>query len=196
MEHAMNAAEIQYNLEGDGGGEGRSGRAVFWDRDGTLMEEVHYCSDPALVRAIPGAGEAMKRLRSAGWLNVIVSNQSGIGRGRFTVADYEAVNRELFRQLGLVPDGAFFCPDDPAVPSKRRKPAVGMVEEACAEMGIDPRLSWFVGDKDIDVACGKGSGCRTILVLTGYGREHRLCGADLLASDAAEAGALILGPAR
>jgi len=183
----MNAAGIQHNLRKPGGGRRA---AVFWDRDGTLMEEVHYCSDPARVRAIRGAGDGLARLRFAGWLNVIVSNQSGIGRGRFGVGEYEAVNAELFRQLAFQPDAAYFCPD--VGPTHRRKPATGMVEEACADLSIDPGLSWFVGDKDIDIACGRAAGCRTVLVLTGYGKDFRGCGADFIARDAAEAARHIL----
>lgn len=171
----------------------RAGRkAVFFDRDGTLMEEENYCKSPEKVRAFPGTAAALAELRNQGWLNILITNQSGIGRGYFTTAEYEAVNAELFRQLEGALDAAYFCPDSPDVPSPRRKPGTGMVEEAVRDHGIEPRHSWFVGDKDIDIHCGKTAGCRTILVLTGYGKQHQGCGADFTAKDAAEAAQIIL----
>lgn len=168
-------------------------RAVFFDRDGTLMHEEDYCSDPARVRAIPGARDALAELHRQGWLNIIITNQSGIGRGYFTVADYEAVNAELFRQLGGTIDAAYHCADHPDIPTPRRKPATGMIEEAIRDHGINPPRSWFVGDKDIDVTSGRNAGCRTILVLTGYGENHRDCGADFIAADVTAAIRIILG---
>ena len=162
-------------------------RAVFFDRDGTLMQEVEYCDTPSKVRVVAGAAEALAGLREAGWLSVLVTNQSGIGRGYFSEAAYEAVNAELFRQLGHIPDASYHCPDHPDRPTSRRKPGTGMVEEAVRDLGIDPGASWFIGDKDIDVACGRAAGCRTILVSTGYGADHSGCGADFVATDVAEA---------
>lgn len=171
---------------------GGARKAVFFDRDGTLMEEENYCKDPASVRAFPGAAAALAGLRANGWLNVLITNQSGIGRGYFTTVDYEAVNAELSRQLGAPLDAAYCCPDHPDIPSKRRKPGTGMIEEAVRDHGLDTRRSWFVGDKDIDILCGKAAGCRTILVLTGYGEQYRHCGAEFVAKDIAEAAQIIL----
>jgi D-glycero-D-manno-heptose 1,7-bisphosphate phosphatase len=167
-------------------------RAVFFDRDGTLMEEEDYCKDPARVRAIPRAGEALASLRREGWLNVIITNQSGIGRGYFTMADYERVNAELFRQLGKTIDASYCCPDHPDQPSARRKPGTGMIEEAVADHNIDTSKSWMIGDKNIDVQAGRDAGCRTILVLTGYGEKHQQAGADFIARDVVEAVEIIL----
>lgn len=167
-------------------------RAVFFDRDGTLMAEEHYCASPSRVRAIPGAAEGLAELRRRGWLNIVITNQSGIGRGYFTTAEYEAVNAELFRQLGGGIDAVYYCADHPSVPTSRRKPGTGMVEEACAEHGIAAGNSWFIGDKDVDIGCGRAAGCRTILVLTGYGEEHRSSGADFVAPDVAAAIQIVL----
>jgi len=161
-------------------------RAIFFDRDGTLMREEDHCDHPSRVHAIPGAAEALAELRTLGWLNVIITNQSGIGRGYFTMADYEAVNAELFRQIGPV-DAAYCCPDHPSTPTPRRKPGTGMIDEGVRDLGIDPKQSWMIGDKDIDIACGRAAGCRTVLVLTGYGEKHRDCGADYIAKDVTEA---------
>lgn len=165
-------------------------RAVFWDRDGTLMDEVDYCGSPDLVRVIPGAGEALARISRAGWKNVMITNQSGIGRGYFSAEDYHAVNARLFALLGIAMDGVYFSPDVQASP--RRKPATGMVHEACRDLGIDPGTSWFVGDKPADILCGQAAGCRTILVQTGYGALHLDCGADVIVPDAVAAAGVIL----
>jgi D-glycero-D-manno-heptose 1,7-bisphosphate phosphatase len=167
-------------------------RAIFLDRDGTLMDEANFCDDPARVRAIPGAAESLAELRRHGWLNIIVTNQSGIGRGYFTIADYQAINAELFRQLGGEIDAAYFSPDHPDHATLRRKPGTGMIEEASRDHGVAPEKSWFVGDQDSDILCGRTAGCRTILVLTGCGRQHRDCGANFIARDIVEAAQIIL----
>jgi len=173
--------------------------ALFLDRDGTLMQEVHYCRDPALVVLYPGVPEALRRLKAAGFRLVIITNQSGIGRGYFTEAEYQAVHRELLRQLcaalppGEAPliDATYHCPD--ALPSPRRKPAPGMVLEAVRDLGLDPARSWFVGDKAVDVECGRRAGTRTILVRTGHGATEPEAGADFTAADLVHAAEIILG---
>ncbi|NDG71878.1 MAG: HAD family hydrolase, partial [Proteobacteria bacterium] len=126
-------------------------RAIFLDRDGTLMEEVNYCNDPATVQAIPGAGETLTLLRKEGWLTVIVTNQSGLAKGLITPNQYEAVNAELLHQLGGGIDAIYFCPDHPAQPTERRKPQPGMLLEAASDLEIDLSSSWMIGDKPIDV---------------------------------------------
>ena len=167
-------------------------RAIFLDRDGTLMDEVNFCDEPSRVRAFPGAAKCLAELHHDGWLNIIVTNQSGIGRGCFTIANYEAVNAELFRQLRGAIDAAYFSPDHPDHATHRRKPGTGMIEEASRDHGVALEKSWFVGDKDSDILCGRTAGCRTILVLTGYGRQHRDCGANFIARDIVEAAQIIL----
>jgi len=164
-------------------------RAVFFDRDGTLMDEVEYCSDPAKVKLIPGVPEALEELKKAGFLAIIVTNQSGIGRGWFTEAQYTAVQEELLRQIGAGRiDASYFCPDVPGVPSLRRKPAPGMLLEAAAEFEIDLSASFLVGDKALDLECGRRAGTRTILVRTGYGaaleRDPAFIAPDHIADDA------------
>jgi D-glycero-D-manno-heptose 1,7-bisphosphate phosphatase len=160
-------------------------RAVFFDRDGTLMEDVHYCGDPALVRVYPGVSEALMRLRAAGWAVFILTNQSGIGRGLITEDQYLEVQAEFLRQTGTV-DGSYYCADGPDAPSERRKPAPGMLLDAAREHGIDLAESWMVGDKAVDVECGRRAGTHTIQVLTGYGSQQK-GGADLTCRDALEA---------
>ena len=190
--------------------------AVFLDRDGTLMEEVHYCADPALVRLFPGTAAALRRLVEHGYLCVIITNQSGIGRGLLTEAQSHAVQAEVLRQLGTqekedqelrnsggaadsspsVIAASYFCPDAPPPPSPRRKPEPGMVLEAARDLGIDLARSWFVGDKAADIACGARAGTRTLLVQTGYGAQTAATPCepppDFLVKDVAAAVELVL----
>jgi D-glycero-D-manno-heptose 1,7-bisphosphate phosphatase len=157
------------------------------------MEEVDYCNDPADVRAIAGAAAGLARLRAAGWLIIIITNQSGLSSGKITQVQYEAVNAELGRQLDGLIDAVYFCPDAPANPTHRRKPGTGMLDEATIDHGIDLARSWMVGDKDIDILCGCKAGCRTILVETGYGKNHLSAGADFIVPDATAAIEIVLG---
>jgi D-glycero-D-manno-heptose 1,7-bisphosphate phosphatase len=167
--------------------------AVFFDRDGTLMEEVDYCGDPGDVKVFPQAGSALRRLKENGYKLVIITNQSGIGRGYFSEEEYRRVEAEFLRQLGdgLI-DASYFCPDLPTSASIRRKPAPGMVFEAQRDHRIDLRRSFFVGDKASDIGCGANAGVRTILVRTGYGHSEKNCNADWMVEDIAEAAELIL----
>ena len=168
-------------------------RAVFFDRDGTLMEEAHYCADPALVKVFPGVREALRQLKEAGFGVFIVTNQSGIGRGLLTDAQYRAVEEEFLRQAGRDSvDASYYCPDVPGVPSNCRKPEPGMVLAAAEAHRIHLAESYFVGDKSADIECGRRAGTRTVLVLTGYGREQR-CAADFICRDAVEAVEKIIG---
>ncbi len=167
--------------------------AVFFDRDGTLIHEVHYCADPSQVRAIDGAPEALMKLSDAGFALVIVTNQSGVGRGYFTREDYERVHEEVLRQLKpAVITGAYHDESTPDNPSARRKPSTAMLEEAARAHGLDLARSWMVGDKTSDIDCGKNAGLRTVLVETGHGQDHLDCGADATVSDVCCAADFIL----
>jgi len=169
-----------------------STRAVFFDRDGTLMEEAHYCGDPAKVKVYPGVPDAMRKLKEAGFRTFIVTNQSGIGRGLITEAQYRAVEAELSRQIGEgLLDASYFCPDAPGVPSTRRKPEPGMLLEAAADFGIDLAASYLIGDKCADIECGRRAGTSTILVRTGYGAEQT-CRPDFTAVDVVQAVQIVL----
>ena len=169
-----------------------SNPAVFLDRDGTLMEDVDYCKDSRQVSVYPGVVKALARLKEHGFKNIIITNQSGIGRGLITLEQYNAVQAELLKQAGARNiDAAYFCPETPSEPSTRRKPLPGMVFEAARDHDIDLSRSWFVGDK-ADRGCGRNAGTRTILVETGYGRKHRDSGPDFFAKDVVEAVGIIL----
>jgi len=149
--------------------------AVFLDRDGTLIQEAHYLSRPEQVVVFPGVGPALKRLQDAGFKLFIVSNQSGVGRGYFTLADVDAVHRRLEADLAV--DGVRFekiyvAPEAPDQPSRGRKPSPRFLLDAAAEFGISLARSYIIGDKWIDLECGWNAGvARSLLVRTGYGAE-------------------------
>ncbi len=171
--------------------------AVFLDRDGTIIEEVGYCSDPADVRLYHGADNAIRQLREAGFLVVIATNQSGIGLGLFSEQQYYAVHAEMVRQLVPVEiDGMYFNSDTPERPGFRRKPNPGMVLEAARDLDIDLTKSYFVGDRGGDVECGRNAGTRTVLVETGYGHRFPNAKPDHRAPTLVEAVQWILEDAR
>src|SRR6266700_8373321 len=163
-------------------------RAVFVDRDGTIMHDADYCSDPKQVQIFPGIPEALRRLKAAGFKLIIITNQSGIGRGLITMEQYRAVEEKVLRELG--PDlieATYFCPDVPGQHSSCRKPAPGMILQASREHRIDPSRSFFIGDKEIDAECGRNAGVRTIRVQTGFQRDTTGSIADWVAEDLAAA---------
>lgn len=170
--------------------------AVFLDRDGTLMEEINYCDDPSEVKVFAGAANALRSLKACGFKLIVITNQSGIGRGYFSEAQYHEVHQELLRQLGddLI-DGAYFCGDHPDAPLTRRKPSPAMVFEAQRDHALALEHSYFVGDKTIDVECGHAANVRTILVQTGYGKSEAEAKPDWVARDISEAAGMILAHA-
>lgn len=147
--------------------------AVFLDRDGTLNVEKEYLSDPAKLEIFPGTGPALRRLLDAGFLLFIVTNQSGIGRGLYTLADMHAVNERLCAELakdGVVFRKVYFSPEHPAQPSRGRKPSPQFLFDARDEFGVDLAQSYMIGDKLLDLECGWNAGVKkSILVRTGYG---------------------------
>ena len=166
--------------------------AVFLDRDGTIMHEVEYCSDPNDIELFDGVVDALRRLKEAGFKLFVITNQSGIGRGYFAEWEYRAVEGELNRKLGAdLIDATYFCPDKPGPDSRRRKPAPEMVLEAKRDHNLDLSHSFFVGDKAIDIDCGRNAGVRTVLVHTGYGHSEQ-CAPDWTAETLADAAEIIL----
>jgi D-glycero-D-manno-heptose 1,7-bisphosphate phosphatase len=167
--------------------------AVFVDRDGTIIEDCNYCSDPKNVKIFPGVHEALRRLKSKGFKLIIITNQSGIGRGLMTVEQYRAVEAEVVRQVGRdLIDATYFCPDVPGQDSSCRKPAPGMILQAEREHGIDLSRSFFIGDKEIDVECGRHAGVRTIRVQTGLQHDRTGSTAHWIAEDFPAAAEIIL----
>jgi D-glycero-D-manno-heptose 1,7-bisphosphate phosphatase len=149
--------------------------AVFLDRDGTLIEERVYLADPAGVALFPGVGAALRRLQDAGFKLIVVTNQSGIGRGYYTEEDMHRVNVRMSELLA--PDGVrfeqiYFAPEVPDQPSRGRKPSPQFLFDARDGCGVDLARSYMVGDKLIDLECGWNAGVRqAILVRTGYGAK-------------------------
>jgi D-glycero-D-manno-heptose 1,7-bisphosphate phosphatase len=168
--------------------------AVFIDRDGTIMEDCVYCSDPKNVKIFPGVPEALRRLKSNGFKLIIITNQSGIGRGLFTVEQYRAVEADVLRQLGdgLI-DATYFCPHVPGQYSTHRKPAPGMIVAATREHQVDLSRSFLIGDSEIDVECAHNAGVRAIRVQTGLQRDMTGSMADWRADDLPAAVEIILG---
>ena len=151
-------------------------QAVFLDRDGTINEEVGYLDNPERLRLIPGAAEAIRLLNEAGVLVIVISNQAGVGRGYFPVSTVEAIHEQLGRLLGRCHarfDAIYYCAHHPSEQCKCRKPKAGMLTQAAQEHGIDGQRTFMVGDKVSDIDAGRRVGCRTILVLTGYGEQAR-----------------------
>jgi D,D-heptose 1,7-bisphosphate phosphatase len=178
--------------------------AVFLDRDGTLIEHVHYLSDPALVRLLPRTGEALKRLRQAGFARVLVTNQSAIGRGMLTEERLDQIHTEMNRQLaasGATIDRIYHCPDAPGdsdrtvVENLDRKPGPGMLLRAATDLKLDLSQSWMIGDLVSDVLAGLNAGCRSILVQSGQTsaeEAEKLADRSLIAANFAAAVDLVL----
>jgi histidinol-phosphate phosphatase family protein len=167
--------------------------AVFVDRDGTLIEDVPYNHDPEQVRVFPGVRDALQRLRAAGYLIVMATNQSAIGRGWATIADFDLVQARLLELLGHDAfDAIEMCHDAPDEPSERRKPEPGMILDAARKLGIELKRSWMIGDKASDIECGIRAGVRSLQVGTGEGEAQRTTKALYFAPDFTEAVRFIL----
>lgn len=149
-------------------------RFVLLDRDGTINIERHYLSDPDQLELYPGVGAALRRLGELGFGIVVVTNQSGIGRGYFDLATVQRVHERLAELLaaeGVVLDGFYLCPHGPDDDCACRKPLPGMVEQAVAAHGFDPKQAFLVGDKAVDVDMAHAVGAVGILVRTGWGAK-------------------------
>jgi D-glycero-D-manno-heptose 1,7-bisphosphate phosphatase len=149
-------------------------RAVFLDRDGTIIVEKHYLKDPSQVELLEGACEGLRLLQRMGFKLVIVTNQSGLKRGLFTVQDLENIHQRLTALLdecGVGIDGIYYSPDLPEEASKKRKPGTGLVEQAARELHLSFRGSYCIGDKHEDIEMGRRKKMKTVLVLTGYGTD-------------------------
>ncbi|MEO5859316.1 MAG: HAD family hydrolase [Pyrinomonadaceae bacterium] len=147
--------------------------AAFIDRDGTLIEEVNFLSNVDDLQVFPYTADALRKLKDNGFWIVVVTNQSGIGRGIYSEADMHAIHDAMQAQLGWAIDAFYFCPHLPDEGCECRKPGLGMLNFAQRDMAIDLQRSWMIGDKRIDVETGQAAGIGSALVLTGYGLTHR-----------------------
>ena len=167
--------------------DGRSA-AVFLDRDGTLIRNIDYPTDPSQVEMFPEVPAALQRLKAAGFRIVIITNQSGFARGMVTQEQYDAVQARVLELAGPgVIDATYMCPDF----GPRRKPSPAMILEAAADLNLEPNLSYMVGDKAIDILCGRNAGTKTIFVRTGYPLDLT-CEPDFVALNMTEAADWIL----
>lgn len=152
-------------------------RAVFLDRDGTIIEDAEYLRNPEQVRLLPGAAQAIRTLNASQFAVLVVTNQSGIARGLLSVDDYEATERrvdELLAAEGARLDGHSYCPHLPELtgPCDCRKPGTLLYRQAAERFGIDLPHSWWVGDRVRDVLPARALGGNGILVLTGAGESE------------------------
>jgi histidinol-phosphate phosphatase family protein len=183
----------------------RRRRAVFLDKDGTLVEDVPYNVDPDRIRLTPRAGSGLAMLHEAGFRLVVITNQSGVARGMFSREALGRVEGELRRLLareGVRLAGFYYCPHHPegsdrrfAVACSCRKPEPGLLRQAAAELGIDLPASWMIGDILDDVEAGRAAGCGTILLDNGNETEWQLSPQrmpDMLANDLEHAASMIL----
>ncbi|HEY0461850.1 MAG TPA: HAD family hydrolase [Pyrinomonadaceae bacterium] len=146
--------------------------AVFIDRDGTLIEEVNFLHRVEELQFFPFTDESVKLLKENGFLVVLVTNQSGIGRGIYTVEEMNAVHDAIQDDLTENLDAIYFCPHLPNAGCACRKPNLGMIESAMADLPIDLENSWMIGDKNLDVELGLNAGIKPVMVMTGYGKKH------------------------
>lgn len=171
-------------------------RAVFLDRDGTVIHDVAYPRDPEQVRLVPGAAAALVRLKNLGFALVLVSNQSGIGRGLVTPQEAERVHERVVAVLeanGVRLDDACYCPHAPEVHCACRKPAPGLILEAADRLGIDLAQSFMVGDKPSDIEAGRRAGSRTVQLTADRKHEPCMPPPDMVADDWEKALSFILG---
>jgi D-glycero-D-manno-heptose 1,7-bisphosphate phosphatase len=150
-------------------------RAVFLDRDGTIIEDKDYLHLPEEVVIYPGVGAALKRLQDAGFKLIMVTNQSGVGRGYFPIEDVHRVHEHLCRELakqGVRFEKIYIAPEAPDAPSRGRKPSPQFLFDARDEFNLDLAQSYMIGDKLIDLECGWNAGVKqSLLVRTGYGAK-------------------------
>ncbi len=157
------------------------------------MRDVDYCGDPNDVALLPGVSEALRHLKERGYRLVVITNQSGIGRGYFNEEQYRAVEAQVSRRVGEgVIDATYYCPHLPDDGCKCRKPSPEMVFAAAREHDVDLARSFFIGDKRSDLDCGRKAGVKTILVRTGYGNDTDAGLADFVADDVGQAANVIV----
>ncbi|MCE1163879.1 MAG: HAD family hydrolase [Bacteroidetes bacterium] len=164
-------------------------KAVFLDRDGTINRDVGYLSRKEDIEILPGAFEALRTFKRLGFLNIVITNQSGIARGYYTEEELKEIHDEFLKILNAeekLIDDIFYSPyhsegivKEFAIEHETRKPGTGMIEQAAAKYNIDLSQSIFIGDSLVDMQCAQNAGIKKILVLTGYGETtKKKCAAE------------------
>jgi D-glycero-D-manno-heptose 1,7-bisphosphate phosphatase len=172
-------------------------KVVILDRDGTLVIDRGYLSDPAGLEFEPGAVEGMKWLYSRGYRLVVITNQSGVGRGLFTIERVEAMNERLnvmVEEAGAKLEGIYYCPHAPDDGCACRKPALGLMTRAASELDFDPKSAIMIGDKESDIEFGRRAGATTILIAADGSAAHVRTQADIVAPNLMEAARAITAP--
>jgi D-glycero-D-manno-heptose 1,7-bisphosphate phosphatase len=147
---------------------------IVLDRDGTIIEECSYLSNPEQIRLIPGTAQALRELTELGFGLVVITNQSGVGRGLFDLAQLEKIHErmgQMFAAEGVPLDGIYFCPHRPEDGCSCRKPEVSLAEQAASQLNFNLQASIVIGDKASDIEMGRRVGAITFLVRTGYGAQ-------------------------
>ncbi|WP_027177317.1 D-glycero-alpha-D-manno-heptose-1,7-bisphosphate 7-phosphatase [Maridesulfovibrio hydrothermalis] len=147
---------------------------ILLDRDGTIIADKHYLSDPAGVELLANAEAGLKKMQQAGYGLIVVTNQSGIGRGYYAESDMRAVNRKMEKLLapsGIKFEAIYHCPHAPDQDCNCRKPLTGMLDEAIAQFGLNPADCYVIGDKLCDIELGLAKAVPSILVRTGKGQK-------------------------
>ncbi len=177
-------------------------KAIFLDRDGTIIEEVNFLSTVENTKLFPYTIEALKLFSNAGFRLFVTTNQSGISRGYFGASAVNAIHSKIQNELAeadIKIEGFFFCPHFPDDGCKCRKPNIGMIDQALENFEIDLDKSWVIGDKKLDIGMGFNANTLTALVLTGYGAKHELelkRKPDLISENVLEAAKLIVSSKR
>jgi len=180
-------------------------KAIFLDKDGTLIEDIPYNCDASLIRLMPGVREGLRRLQDAGYVLIVVSNQPGVAHGFFStdaLNHVETALRALLANEAIRLDDFYYCPHHPegrmaayATVCECRKPSPGLLMQAASDYAIELQASWMIGDILHDVEAGRRAGCRTILIDNGHETEWRLgvhrC-PHAMAADLASAADIIL----
>jgi len=172
-------------------------RAVFLDRDGTLVRDVHFCRSVEDLQLLPGAPLAIRILNDVGFKVVVITNQSGVGRGYLTVETLADIHKKLREELGrggAALDAIYYCPHTPGEGCKCRKPRPGMFVAAIRDLGLDPAASYAVGDRERDLDPGRALGVKTVLVSSGPAEKDPA--ADFTAQSLLEAVLWITGDSR
>jgi len=159
-------------MEGDGGYGKKMKPAVFLDRDGTINEQMGYINHISRFRLLPKVSEAIALLNKYNYLVIVISNQSGVGRGYFPIELVYKVHeymKELLKKSGAFLDAIYFCPHTPDQGCNCRKPKTGMIEKACKQFPIDLSRSYVIGDMCIDMELAKNAKIKGVMVKTGYG---------------------------
>ncbi len=146
--------------------------AIFVDRDGTLIEEVNFLSRVEDMIIFPFTPPALKLLKEKGFYVIVLTNQSGIARGKYTEAEMHAIHDAIQHEVGGLIDAFYFCPHLPSADCHCRKPNLGMIEAAQKDFDIDMSASWMIGDKNLDVWIAENAGIKSAMVMTGYGPKH------------------------